>query len=706
MYKLLTNVESKSTTPRAPPPQKNIFGSTTPVAAPPTAQKSMFGSSTPAAAPPKTNMFGAASLAKDAPLSAAATPSAPTPSGSETPKSKRKAEAQFDKDDPYGEKAAASAKKNKASATSSLFKSIVGKPGDGVNDTPERKIATPGKKLGDTPKANPFAALPKTSSPAPAAKPNPFGAPPSPAPKADTAKANPFGSLPKPKSPAKAAAPPPGGFQFKPSTPPVGETPKANPFQIKPSTSTPAAPVTGGFKPTISLKPAEANDAFAKAAAAAKKKARRDEMEKAKDDDWDSEGSVDEDEWEKRYWKKKEKEDKEFEEKIKNPTLKVPSFGSFGSASGANKSVEEAKDVSRSGTQSPNSVLDGHSYGTGKVGGASAKNPFAHLSAATSPASSGKNDADDEEEKAEKLDEKSAETPKGDLFSRTSFNPKAATPSSSLFGAASKPVDQTYNRDTPLKFAPSTSGTAPTNIFGASTAAPAAFTSLFGSKPVSGASTPSAAAPKSTGFSFGGSSTETPAAKAPSLFGDLNKPKISETPIPPPKPFQFLTNGKGSGITAASSLNTSRATTPGLTTEGEATADEAAASGDADPETKHEQMKDLASGPEDGEDILWMSKASARELKNGEWAKGLIGMLKVLKNKDTGRVRYLIRLDNGSVALNKGFLAVEPKVTGKSLQIGMPNTEQGAPPVSKWNIQVKTPEKIKELAEVIKAQKA
>ena len=309
-------------------------------------------------------------------------------------------------------------------------------------------------------------------------------------------------------------------------------------------------------------------------------------------------------------------------------------------------------------------------------------------------------------DKAEKSDEKSAETPKGDLFSRTSFDPKGATSSSSLFGSVSRPVDQTYNRDTPLKFAPSTSGGVPTNIFGASTAAPAPFTGLFGSKPPGVALTPSAAAPKSAGFSFGATSADTPAAKTPSLFGDLNKPKISETPIPPPKPFQFLTNGKGSGITAASSLNTSRATTPGLTTEGEATADEAAASGDADPETKHEQMKDLASGPEDGEDILWMSKASARELKDGEWAKGLIGMLKVLKNKETGRIRYLIRLDNGSVALNKSFLAMEPKVTGKSLQIGMPNAEQGAPPVSKWNIQVKTPEKIKELAEVIKAQNA
>ena len=103
----------------------------------------------------------------------------------------------------------------------------------------------------------------------------------------------------------------------------------ANIFQIKPSTSTPATPVAGGFKPTIPLKPAEGNDAFAKASAAAKKKACRDEMEKAKDEDWDSEGSVDEGEWEKHYWKKKEKEEKQFEEKIKNPTLKVPSFGSL-----------------------------------------------------------------------------------------------------------------------------------------------------------------------------------------------------------------------------------------------------------------------------------------------------------------------------------------------------------------------------------------
>ena len=711
-YKLLTNGESGSTTPRAPPPQTS-FGSFTPAAAP--AQKSLFGSSTPAAAPPQKNMFGTATPAaltpaKAAPTPAAATPSASTSLSSDTPKSKRKAENQFDKDDPYGEKAAASAKKNKSgSATSSLFKSIVGKPGsDGINGTPERKIATPGKKL-DTPKANPFAALPGASSPVPAAKVNPFGGLTSPAPKNDaTPKANPFGSLPKPKSPVKAAAPTPGGFHFKPSAPAGGETPKANPFQVKAPTSTPTAPVTGGFKPTIKLAPAEASDAFAKAAAAAKKKARRDEMEKAKDEDWDSEGSADEDEWERRYWKKKEQQDKEFEEKLKNPTLKVPSFGSFGSSFGASKPVAEAKDISRSGTQSPNSVLDGHTFGSGKITGAAAKNPFAHLSAATSPASSGKNDADDEDDKAEKSDEKademSAETPKGDLFSRTSFDPKAATPS--LFGSVSKAADQTFKHDTPLKFAPSASGTTTANLFGASTAAPASFGGLFGAKPVNGVTTPSATAPKTSGFSFGGASTETPAAKTPSLFGDLNKPKISETPIPPPKPFSFLTNGKGSGI--ASSLNTSRATTPGLTTEGEATADEAAASGDADAEAVHEQMKDLASGEEPGEDILWMSKASAKEFKDGKWpAKGLVGVLKVLKNKESGRVRYLMRLENGGIALNKGFLPTEPTVTGKSLRVMMPNDGEEARPVSNWNITVKTPEKIKELAEVIgKSKKA
>ena len=73
------------------------------------------------------------------------------------------------------------------------------------------------------------------------------------------------------------------------------------------------------------------DDAFAKVAALAKKRARRDEMEKAREDNWDFKSSVDEGEWQKRHWKKKEekKEDKEVEEKIKNPILKVPSFGSL-----------------------------------------------------------------------------------------------------------------------------------------------------------------------------------------------------------------------------------------------------------------------------------------------------------------------------------------------------------------------------------------
>ena len=100
-------------------------------------------------------------------------------------------------------------------------------------------------------------------------------------------------SPPRAASPAppRAPSPAPRTASSEPTAAPL-----ANPFQIKPSTSTPAAPVTRFYKSTISLKPAEANDASTKAAALAKKKARRDEMDKATDEDWDSEGSVDEDE--------------------------------------------------------------------------------------------------------------------------------------------------------------------------------------------------------------------------------------------------------------------------------------------------------------------------------------------------------------------------------------------------------------------------
>ena len=151
--------------------------------------------------------------------------------------------------------------------------------------------------------------------------PTPLALPPSPPPR--EASPAPVSVL---SAPLRAPSPPPRAASLAPRM--ASSAPVIAPFQIKPSTSTPTAPVTGGSKPIISLKPAKANDAFAKAATLAKKKARRDEMEKAKDEDWDSEGSVDEGEWEKRYWKKKEREDKEFE-KITNPALKVPSFGSF-----------------------------------------------------------------------------------------------------------------------------------------------------------------------------------------------------------------------------------------------------------------------------------------------------------------------------------------------------------------------------------------
>ncbi len=719
-----------------------------------------------------------------APLPFFATPStvAPTPAAAPSPppfspapaspavetptKSKRKAEKQFDKDDPFGQLAeAASIKKTQGSSTSNLFKSIVGKnpmTNGTAPPTPERKILTPKKiAASTTPKTNPFGSLPAASSPAkqdsaaPTPKANTFASLGGTAKQdfaAPTSKANTFGSLPAASSPAKqdSAAPTPKAKPFAglatptkastpaksteqpkanpfanlPKSPTKAETPVAapaaaaqkNPFQVKTNTAdapkssqsfqfksaiTTAAPVIGGFKPTVAMS-FDSGDAFAKKAAAAKKKAANDAMERAKDEDWDED--EEEEEWEIKYWIRKADEDKKHAEKAKNTTLAIPKFGAIARVPvpAASKPADEAKDTSRSGTASPKSVLDNHGYGSGKTGGA-VKNPFAHLSAATSPASSGKNDADDEDAED---DAAAAVKPGtgGSLFDRVS-RPNSPAPSN-LLGSVSKSsaADQTFKHDSPLRFARSTATSstifgapAPSapSIFGsaapsdAGTPKPNAFAGLFGSKPASGTTTPSGA-PKSSGFSFGANpaGTETPTASG-SIFAQNEKK--SETPIPPPKPFSFLKNPAASGI-AGSTANTSRASTPGLTTEGENT-DAGAESAEVDPEHVHEQLKDLATQPEAGEETLWMHKAKASQLKDGKWQQGIVGVFKVLTNKETGKYRYIMRLDNGSVRMNESMIHTEPKATGKNVRMVLPS--------GIWAMTVKTPDVASELVKVV-----
>ncbi|KFZ14740.1 hypothetical protein V501_03090 [Pseudogymnoascus sp. VKM F-4519 (FW-2642)] len=572
---------------------------------------------------------------------------APTP----TPKPKRKADVQLTKDDPTGDES--TPKNGKAgSATSSLFRNIVGST---PTSTPEKPMFSLTKTTEDKPRANPFASLklpPKAAS-------TPNGASPF--------KAQPASASPTP-TPAPAPAPKAaGGFVFKPTQ-----------------------PAAGGFKPT---QPAAggSTDFMSQFAKSAKKTADA-AMEKAKDEDWDEDDET-EAEWEKRYHKELAEKREALKQK---PALAVPTFGSAAStppaqspaAKGPAGGNDGLTSSSRSGTSSPNSVLNDYVPGSGRIG-SKLGNPFAHLS----DASSGKgNDADDDSDGAP------APTPKaaGSLFSRVSRGtPAAASGVSSIFGsvasspAAAEPADKTWNPESPIKFGasagaksnlfgsvPGAASPAPASLFGSPAVGAASPAPMFGKHAVTGS--PAAAASPAPLF---GKYSVTPAAPA---FGASASSEAKDKPTmgfsfgsgaatptaPKTAAFSFLSNGGGLGPTP--SLGASRATTPGVTTENESTADEAAASHDDNEPGKELPQSDLASGDEPGEETLVLTKVKARMMTpEKKWGPSTVGTLKLLRNEKTSSVRYLIRLTNGSVGMNKAFVNSKPRLMGKSVAVIM-----------------------------------
>ncbi|KFY64413.1 hypothetical protein V497_01699 [Pseudogymnoascus sp. VKM F-4516 (FW-969)] len=627
------------------------------------------------------------------PVEAAPKPAeaAPTP----TPKAKRKADVQLTKDDPTGDE---STPKNgkPGSATSSLFRNIVGGT---PTSTPEKPMFSLTKTGDDKPRPNPFASLklpPKAAS-------TPNGASP--------LKVQPASATPTP-GPTPAVQPKAGGFT---PTPAPAAQPKAGGFTFKPT-----QPSAAGSTDFMSQ--------FAKSA----KKTADAAMEKAKDEDWDEDDETEE-EWEKRYHKELAEKREALKQK---PALAVPTFGAVKAPAAPAQSAaakaptggnEGLTSSSRSGTSSPNSVLNEYVPGSGRIG-SKLGNPFAHLS----DASSGKNDADDDSDGAP------APTPKAasSLFSRVSrAAPDAASGGSSIFGsvasspaAATEPADKTWNPDTPIKFGASTS-TPKTNLFGSvSGAASPAPASLFGS-PAAGAASPapmfgkhavtgSPAATPSPAPLFGkyavtpafGASATSEAKDKPTMgfsFGSGAPTSAAQsgaaTPTAPKSaPFSFLSNGGGLGPT--SSLGASRATTPGVTTENESTADEAAASHDENEPGAELPQNDLASGDEPGEKTLVLTKVKARMMTpEKKWGPSTVGTLKLLRNEKTGAVRYLIRLTNGSVGLNKSFVNSKPRVMGKSVAVIMMVDEpkEGASPMTTVSLATSSEGEAKKLGEAI-----
>jgi hypothetical protein len=240
------------------------------------------------------------------------------------------------------------------------------------------------------------------------------------------------------------------------------------------------------------------------------------------------------------------------------------------------------------------------------------------------------------------------------------------------------PADRTWKPDSPIRF-----GSNPiVNVTAATPTKPAAsISSLFGSsgtpeQPASGTNSPKP-------FS--------------NLFGSTNSPK------PPPAAAGVGFNFGGTPTatsslfpSAAASGNTSRATTPGGTTDGES-----AAEGDPDAE-QYEQLDLTAGGPgEEDEEVLHEVRAKAVQYDGGEWKTKGVGPLRVLKHKGTNANRILLRADpRGTIVLNKSLLAgVKYELNGKTVIV--PAAGGPGKGLERWILQVKTPEFAQELEKVL-----
>lgn len=267
-----------------------------------------------------------------------------------------------------------------------------------------------------------------------------------------------------------------------------------------------------------------------------------------------------------------------------------------------------------------------------------------------------------------------------DLFKTSPF-------ASSLFSKSSAtPADQTWKQDSPIKFgastAPSVSVTAatptktPTNLFGSFTGAssgslfnsssskpatPSLFPGLLGSNGTNGKP-----APSSVGFAFGAAQS-TSSSLFPSVVG---------------------------------SAATSRGTSPGATTDGTSDAD-------ADPDEVHHPQIDLTSGGqgEENEEVVYevRAKALSWDTDGSTWNTLGVGPLRVLKHKETGVARVLLRADpSGKIVLNNGILNLPYKVDGKTVKFVAANGGE----LESYVLQVKTPESAQKLADVLTENKA
>ena len=353
------------------------------------------------------------------------------------------------------------------------------------------------------------------------------------------------------------------------------------------------------------------------------------------------------------------------------------------------------------------------------------------------------------------------------IFARVSSAPASASETTPV--STSPLGDNTWKPDSPIKFGllseqPKFSFTAPTPVKPNETPERSLFVDDSSEKPSArnlfsfdnAPSTTPKTAPPSL-FKLGASSTDTPTKASSSIFTqgasgnvpasgtaspsvfstgtststprpkfDFNKSEPTSTPSPPPsdgwKDFLktsqsgqnlFAIPKPSSGSPAPSvfaSLTPSRGVSPALTS---ATASGAETDNNEDTEEAQDEQLDLgkANAGEEGEDMVFSVKARIQEMAadteeaKKSWKLRGIGELRMLKNKESGKTRVLVRQETSAkVLLNAGLLSgVSYSLAGpKYVNFTVAASDGG---LNRWLIQVGKEDKAKELSELLEESK-
>ncbi|KAF2219445.1 hypothetical protein BDZ85DRAFT_42227 [Elsinoe ampelina] len=481
-------------------------------------------------------------------------------------------------------------------------------------------------------------------------------------------------------TPSKPAETPANIFKFQP---PTGSTPSTvskapnqplpnQPFASMASPFKPAPSPASQSAPTFSVPKfgggGSSNNFLSSFGAQAAKESEK-EKAKRKAEDFDSDDD-DEEEWER----KDREEQEEKRRKLAESANKVAKMVD-------GKMVWVSKDQANAeppATKSTASVFDSPSLGTGTT--PTPANPFSFLSKSNATEANGQKgltstsqedtDEDDDEDEENRapvtngINVPATPAKSGGLFDRVSKNSDGTlqreapdTAKKSVFGFSTSPAgDNTWKPETPIKF-----GT--TETPGSTTPSGSPAKSLFN---FSNNTTSQPSAPSLPKFNFGGPSADS---NKPSLFSSIPSTAPPSASVGfkfgnPPAGGASLLSTPQPGSSAPSIFSSapgSRATTPGATT-----ADEASTTAGTDNEedaAPAEEQKDLtALSAEElrNEEVLFEQKARCRKfVRGGEspWENKGIGIIRLLKNKESGSHRILMRLaPGGQIIINANLL--------------------------------------------------